>query len=34
MARKKKESSRVDERLDELLEDCQSPEAILGDSNN
>ncbi len=32
MARKKKEPNRVDELLDELLEDCDSPEAILGES--
>ena len=32
MARPKKSPSRVDEVLDELLEDCQSPEDILGES--
>ena len=32
MARKKKEPNRVDELLDELLEDCHSPEDILGES--
>jgi putative transposase len=32
MARKKKEPNRVDEILDELLEDCHSPEDILGES--
>lgn len=32
MARKTKESNRVDEMLDELLADCQSPEDILGES--
>lgn len=32
MPRKKKEPNRVDELLDELLEDCQSPEDILGES--
>lgn len=32
MARKKKEPNRVDELLDELLEDCESPEDILGES--
>ena len=31
MVRKKKETNRVDELLDELLEDCQGPEDILGD---
>ena len=31
MARKKKEPNRVDDLLDELLEDCQSPEDILGE---
>ena len=31
MARKKKEPSRVDDLLDELLEDCHSPEDILGE---
>ncbi|NJL41508.1 MAG: IS256 family transposase [Leptolyngbyaceae cyanobacterium RM2_2_4] len=32
MARKKKETSRVDELLDDLLVDCQTPEDILGES--
>jgi len=32
MARKKKETNRVDEMLDELLADCQIPEDILGES--
>jgi transposase-like protein len=32
MVRKKKEPNRVDEMLDELLEDCQTPEDILGES--
>jgi hypothetical protein len=32
MAWKKKESNRVDEMLDELLTDCQTPEDILGES--
>jgi transposase-like protein len=32
MARKKKESNRVDEMLDELLTDCPTPEDILGES--
>jgi putative transposase len=32
MARKKKELSRMDELLDDLLADCQSPEDILGES--
>jgi putative transposase len=32
MARKKKEPNRVDELLDDLLADCQSPEDILGES--
>ena len=32
MARKKKEPNRVDDLLDELLEDCNSPEDILGES--
>ena len=31
MARKKKEPNRVDDLLDELLEDCHSPEDILGE---
>ena len=31
MARKKKEVNRVDELLDELLEECQGPEDILGE---
>ncbi|MEL6456531.1 MAG: IS256 family transposase [Cyanobacteria bacterium J06623_5] len=31
MARKKKDPHRVDDLLDELLEDCQSPEDILGE---
>ena len=31
MARKKKEPNRVDDLIDELLEDCQSPEDILGE---
>ena len=31
MARKKKEPNRVDALLDELLEDCQSPDDILGE---
>ncbi|MBD3886349.1 hypothetical protein IFO70_32185 [Phormidium tenue FACHB-886] len=32
MAPKKKETNRVDEMLDELLADCQTPENILGES--
>ena len=32
MAHKKKEPNRVDDLLDELLEDCHSPEDILGES--
>jgi transposase-like protein len=32
MPRKKKETHRADELLDELLSDCQSPEDILGES--
>lgn len=32
MVRKKKEPNRVDEMLDELLADCQTPEDILGES--
>lgn len=32
MARKKKAPNRVDDLLDELLEDCHSPEDILGAS--
>jgi hypothetical protein len=32
MARKKKEPNRVDDLLDDLLADCQSPEDILGES--
>ena len=32
MARQKKEPNRVDELLDELLEDCHSPEDILGEA--
>jgi transposase-like protein len=32
MARRKKEPNRVDELLDELLSDCQSPEEILGET--
>ncbi len=32
MARKKKETNRVDEMLDELLADCQTAEDILGES--
>lgn len=32
MARKKQETNRVDEMLDELLADCQTPEDILGES--
>lgn len=32
MVRKKKETNRVDEMLDELLADCQTPEDILGES--
>ena len=32
MPRKKKASNRVDELLDELLDDDHSPEAILGES--
>ncbi len=32
MVRKKKETSRVDELLDDLLTDCQTPEDILGES--
>ena len=31
MARKKKEPNRVDDLLDELLEDCHTPEDILGE---
>lgn len=31
MARKKKESNRVDDLLDELLEECKTPEDILGE---
>ena len=31
MVRKKKAPNRVDDLLDELLEDCQSPEDILGE---
>lgn len=31
MARKKKEPNRIDDLLDELLEDCKSPEDILGE---
>ena len=31
MARKKKEPNRVDDLLDELLEECKSPEDILGE---
>ena len=31
MARRKKEPNRVDELLDDLLEDCHSPEDILGE---
>jgi len=30
MARKKKESDRVDEMLDELLADCQTPRGYSG----
>ena len=32
MVRKKKEPNRVDDLLDELLEDCATPEDILGQS--
>lgn len=32
MPRKKPELNRADELLDELLSECQSPEAILGES--
>ena len=32
MARKKKEPNRVDDLLDELLEECVTPEDILGKS--
>ena len=32
MARQKKEPNRVDDLLDELLEDCHSPEDILGEA--
>ncbi len=32
MVRNKKETNRVDEMLDELLVDCQTPEGILGES--
>ncbi|NJP11782.1 MAG: hypothetical protein HC866_21835 [Leptolyngbyaceae cyanobacterium RU_5_1] len=32
MARKKKETSQVDELLDDRLADCHSPEDILGES--
>lgn len=32
MVRQKKEPNRVDDLLDELLEDCHSPEDILGES--
>ena len=32
MPRKKKETNRADELLDELLSECQSPEEILGES--
>ena len=32
MSRKKKAPSRVDQLIDELLEDCHSPEDILGES--
>ena len=32
MARKKKEPNRVDDLLDDLLSDCQSPEEMLGKS--
>jgi transposase-like protein len=32
MAQKKKETNRVDDLLDEMLADCQSPEEILGES--
>jgi hypothetical protein len=32
MARPKKSPNQVDEVLDELLEDCQNPEDILGES--
>ncbi|MEM8640699.1 MAG: transposase, partial [Cyanobacteria bacterium P01_G01_bin.54] len=32
MPRKKKETNRTDELLDELLSECQSPEEILGES--
>lgn len=33
MARKKKEPNRVDDLLDALLEDCATPEDILGESD-
>ncbi|MEM9816200.1 MAG: hypothetical protein AAF827_07335 [Cyanobacteria bacterium P01_D01_bin.6] len=32
MPRKKEELNRADELLDELLAECHSPEAILGES--
>lgn len=32
MPRKEKEPNRVDDLLDELLEDCRSPEDILGET--
>lgn len=32
MAQKKKETNQIDELLDDLLADCQSPEEILGES--
>ena len=32
MARQKKQPNRIDDLLDDLLSDCQSPEDILGES--
>jgi len=32
MVRKKQEPNRLDDRLDDLLADCQGPEGILGES--
>ena len=32
MSRRKKAPSKVDQLIDELLEDCHSPEDILGES--
>jgi putative transposase len=32
MVRKKTEPNRIDDRLDDLLGDCQGPEDILGES--